>query len=82
MNKNDDFDFGFSIVDQEDLMQLQVVSEAVEEHKAKLARMRDMIMPLLTNLIGDTSKDYIYWPNRKDKIESFIKKLNAFVESA
>ena len=35
-----------------------------------------MIMPLLNNLAKNPEKDYIYWPNRLDKIEQFRDKLD------
>lgn len=81
MNKNN-YDFGFSLVSEEEL-------KAHEEHllnkakmeSEKLTMMRDMIMPLLLNLCKDPEKEYIYWPNRKDKIEEFINKLNSVVDS-
>jgi hypothetical protein len=39
-----------------------------------------MIMPLLLNLSKDPSKEYILWPDRAAKIQTFIKKINSFVD--
>jgi hypothetical protein len=39
-----------------------------------------MIMPLLKNLEKDADKNaYIHWPNRKEKIQQFIKKLDGLL---
>ena len=35
-----------------------------------------MVLPLLKNLSANPEKDYIYWPNRTDKIQDFIEQLN------
>ena len=35
-----------------------------------------MVQPLLNNLKKNPSKDYIYWPNRLDKIEEFSDALD------
>ena len=32
---------------------------------------RKLIMPLLNNLKTNPEKDYIYWPNRQEKVEQF-----------
>jgi len=29
------------------------------------------ILPLLSNLKANPEKDYIYWPNRTEKVEAF-----------
>jgi hypothetical protein len=34
------------------------------------------ILPLLKHLKDNPDKDYIYWPNRLDKISEFEEKLN------
>ena len=85
---NEDFDFGFSAMSDEELRatekqlesQLVSVSERAEDTKNKLEGMRNMILPLLKNLQENPDKEYIYWPNRTEKINSFIKKLNAYIE--
>lgn len=68
----DDFDFGFTTVSEE-----EIVSPAVEQvSNDKAQKMFDLIMPLLKNLEKDSDKNpYIHWPNRKEKIQQFIKKL-------
>ena len=45
------------------------------EVKGKLTDVEKLIMPLLVNLLKTADKDYIHWPNRKDKIQSQIDSL-------
>lgn len=64
---DEEFDFGFSAV-TDDVIKV--------ESSTKAERMFKMIMPLLNNLLKDSeTSEYIHWPNRKEKIESFIEKL-------
>ena len=91
MSKLDD-DFGFSLVSEAELKaheemlkkkveeQSRVVKKTADEMQSKLETLRDMIMPLLNNLAKDPDKEYILWPNRADKIQAFIKKVNDFVD--
>jgi hypothetical protein len=72
------FDFGFTIVNEEELeavqqaaAQVQTVSSTVEETQTKLDKLYNAIQPLLNNLKQNPEKDYIFWPNRLDKIELF-----------
>ena len=39
--------------------------------------MYNMIQPLLNNLQKNPEKDYIYWPNRMEKVEAFGDSLTA-----
>ncbi len=80
MAKVDDFsfDFGFSAMDADEL---EVVQSAKAEATAsskdasdledRFAKLYSMIQPLLNNLKANPEKDYIYWPQRLDKIEEF-----------
>ena len=86
MAKIDDcsFDFGFSAMDADEL---EVVQSAKEEATAastsasdledRFAKLYNMVQPLLNNLKKNPDKDYIYWPNRLDKIEEFSDALDA-----
>ena len=72
------FDFGFTLVDENELevvqqaqSQVASVSSSVEETQAKLDRLFNAIQPLLTNLKQNPEKEYILWPNRLEKIEQF-----------
>lgn len=85
---DEDFDFGFSVVSEDELktMEKQLQSElqqttvVVHETKSKLEGMRNMILPLLNNLMANPDKEYIYWPNRTEKIKAFIAKLDKYVD--
>jgi hypothetical protein len=51
------------------------------DNQAKLQGLRDMVMPLLKNLAKDPEKTYVFWPDRADKMQLFIKKVNDFVDN-
>lgn len=79
---DNDFDFGFTTVDETELEAVQQ-SEALEQQLQKLEEKIDKlyqaILPLLQNLKKNPQKDYIYWPNRTSKIEEFealLQKIN------
>lgn len=78
-NIEDDFDFGFTSVSDEVFQQAEAT---VQEGQAKADAMYKAIIPLLNNLAKDSDKNaYIHWPNRKEKIESFKKKLEQILNS-
>jgi hypothetical protein len=84
----DEFDFGFSLVDENELDAVQqaqkVVSSTTKEAMAaatKIDKLYNMVMPLLNNLSTNPEKEYIYWPNRIEKIEAFRDKLRQVYES-
>ncbi len=75
---NELFDFGFTLVDENELEVVQQAqatvtsaSSSVEETQAKLDKLYNAIQPLLNNLKANPEKEYILWPNRTDKIEQF-----------
>ena len=61
MNLDDEFDV--------------IKSTTEDEVRSKLTDVEKLIMPLLVNLLKTSDKDYIHWPNRKEKIQSQIEKL-------
>ena len=67
----DDDDFGFTFSDSE---------EQKAQSKDKVQGLRDMIMPLLKNLMKNPEKDTIVWPNREKTIKNFIKRMNDYVD--
>lgn len=74
--KLDDFDFGFTSVSEDELPAVK----ALGDEKAKSQKMYDAILPLLNNLKKDADKSpYIHWPNRVEKIDSFIEKLDSIL---
>lgn len=77
------FDFGFSIVDEQELEAVQVAHEQVqstsataEQLQARLTNLYDAVQPLLNNLRQSADKEYIWWPNRLEKIEQFQDMLD------
>ncbi|MAI05440.1 MAG: hypothetical protein CMA07_06985 [Euryarchaeota archaeon] len=75
---NELFDFGFTLVDENELevvqqAQSQVASTtaSVSETQDKLDKLFNAIQPLLNNLKANPEKEYILWPNRTAKIEQF-----------
>jgi hypothetical protein len=75
-------DFGFSAVSEEELESVQNVETILTEYDAKLNALQDRldgvysaITPLLKHLKDSPNKDYIYWPNRLEKISEFEEKL-------
>lgn len=86
--KKEVFDFGFTAVDAEELEEIQVLEQRakstmfeVESQKTKVEAMYSLILPLIENLLMDPNKSYIHWPNRKEKLELFKKKLLEVVNS-
>jgi len=92
MNLDEDYDFGFSAVSEEELkslekkLQAEVNSKSEElaliaqSYEDKLNAMYKMIMPLLRNLAKDDKKEYIFWPDRSAKMTAFIKKIDALMK--
>jgi hypothetical protein len=79
-----DFDFGFTAMDADELDAVQSVKQeaAVSSKEAlslqeKCDTLYNMIQPLLNNLQKNPEKDYIYWPNRMEKVEAFGDSLTA-----
>ena len=75
---DDIFDFGFTAVDESELQAVQEASQTLtqvsttaEETQAKLDRLYNAIVPLLTNLKKNPEKEYILWPDRVNKVEQF-----------
>ena len=80
----DSFDFGFSAVTLDELEVIQETNSKLEESDAESTELRRRVdavyaavQPLLNNLKNDPSKEYIWWPNRMEKIEQFSDHLDA-----
>jgi hypothetical protein len=72
------FDFGFTAVDEAELEAVQQaqtvaneVSSSAHDLEERLNKLYNAILPLLSNLKANPEKDYIYWPNRTEKVEAF-----------
>lgn len=75
---DDLFDFGFTIVDEQELeavqqatQKVETVSTTVQSTQDRLDKLFNAIQPLLNNLKQNPEKEYILWPNRLEKIEQF-----------
>jgi hypothetical protein len=78
-----DFDFGFTAVDADELEvvreareQVETTSASAESSAAKAQLLYDAVVPLINNLKANPEKDYIYWPNRYEKLDAFADKLH------
>ena len=65
------FDFGFTLVDEDELDTVQEIeqkvsetSSTVEATQEKLDKLFGAIQPLLNNLKANPEKELIKWPNR------------------
>lgn len=84
---DDLFDFGFTAVTEEELEAVQEAKEKVEsttssvsELEQRLEKLYNAVQPLLNNLRANPEKDYIYWPNRADKVDQFRDLLDKIYE--
>lgn len=89
-----DFDFGFTLVDENELEAVQQIQQTVnevessagewqqqaEQWRDKAQLMYKAVQPLLNNLAQSPEKEYILWPDRVDKINNFKLKLMSILE--
>ena len=75
---DDIFDFGFTAVDEAELEAVQQATtqatqtaQTADELQAKIDKLYNSIIPLLSNLKKNPEKEYILWPNRLAKVEEF-----------
>jgi len=85
---SDIFDFGFTAVDEEELDAVQNarqdtagLDESLEHVQNKLDTLFNAVIPLLNNLKKNPEKDYILWPDRLAKVESFEDHLQKIYKS-
>lgn len=92
----DGWDFGFSAVDEDELKKLTGSEQETEElaklldeqasnaelYKNTVVQIEQMITPLLNNLMLNSDKNYIYWPNRVEKIKQFKVELEKLFKIA
>jgi len=78
------FDFGFTAVDENELeavqkasLEVQTKDSEAQTAQEKLDKLFNAVTPLLNNLKANPEKDYIYWPNRIEKVEQFETYLQA-----
>ena len=80
--KTELFDFGFTAVSESELESVQNTETIVTEYvkqlnglQSRLDGVYSSILPLLKHLKENPDKDYIYWPNRLEKISEFEEKI-------
>ena len=83
----DQFDFGFTAIDEDELevvqlqtQKLESTSGKAEELEDKLNKLYNSILPLLSNLKKNPEKDYIYWPKRTEKVEAFEELIAGIIK--
>ena len=75
-------EFGFTAMDADELASVDTkIVEKTTSAVEVIEQMDDFIRPLLENLMKDSDKDYIYWPNRAEMIQKQIDKLNNIQKS-
>ena len=79
---NDDFDFGFTLVDESELEAVQKAttvaaetSSTAEHLQEKVDKLYNAIQPLLSNLKANPEKEYILWKDRVAKVDAFADHL-------
>jgi len=82
------FDFGFSVVSENELDAVRASNEAnvklyqkLEVEASRAQQIYNAVMPLIQNLKTNPEKDYIYWPNRYEKLEAFEDMLYTLLDT-
>lgn len=71
-----DNDFGFSAVSEEEYNKvINDTTTTADNYKHRLEELEKMIVPFLMKLYDSAEKEYIYWPNRKNILETTIEKV-------
>lgn len=85
-------DFGFSAVSEDELKELErklhadlqqtssQLNDVTKTYQQKLEQLYKLIMPLLINLQKNPDKEYIFWPNRAEKVKEFVKKIDDLLD--
>jgi len=70
-------DFGFSAVSEEEYNARisDASSLTAEQYKDRLLKLEKIIIPFLQKLHSTSDQEYIYWPNRKDILETEMKRI-------
>ena len=83
----DDWDFGFTAMDADELDVVQDIkkgqenaSNNAEKFANDLLALRKAIQPLLNNLRANPEKDFIHWPDRVEKVDAFEAHINKYCE--
>jgi hypothetical protein len=82
MKSEEESDFGFTAMTFDDISAVleqsknAEINTVEENYKNKIETLKKMILALLNNLAANPEKEYIYWPNRVEKIKEQIEKVN------
>ena len=70
-------DFGFSAVSEEEYNARisDASSLTAEQYKDRLMKLEKIVIPFLQKLHSTSDQEYIYWPNRKDVLETEMKRI-------
>ncbi len=79
--KEEFWDFGFTAVNEDELEAIQHAEASSVELQQKLDKLYNAVLPLLKNLKQNPDKDYIFWPNRIDKVEAFEKHIKNIMQA-
>ncbi len=70
-------DFGFTAMDADELASIDTTIVAKTASATEvIEKMDNFIRPLLENLMKDSDKEYIYWPNRTKILQEKILELD------
>lgn len=71
-----DDDFGFSAVSEAEYNAvITEKADTLEEYEQRMKQLEKLVLPFFTKLLSTADKEYIYWPNRKQLVESQIQKI-------
>jgi|TARA_B110000902_G_scaffold55592_1_gene64692 hypothetical protein len=93
MSNTDDFDFGFTLYDEDELDVVQKASSVAEGYakdaltsnlkaqdwEEKCNALYNAYKPLLNNLAKNPEKSYIYWPDRLEKLGKFSDMIDGII---
>ena len=71
MMSKDNWDFGFTAVDEDELDVVVETTKAATSYEERLDKLYNAIIPLLNNLKKNPEKEFLKWPNRLEKVEQF-----------
>jgi hypothetical protein len=78
-----EFDFGFFGASKDEIhaSKIEEFSSVEADYQKRIQKLIKAIEPFLNNLAKDSdTKEYIYWPNRKEKIAEFAMKLRKIAD--
>ena len=74
---SDFFDFGFTATEYDPTV-LEEKENRLNDYKRAFELLYNDIEGLLDNLQKNPEKDYIYWPNRTEKVQEFRKRIQKY----